>query len=247
MIPVEELDHLLQRAIADPREEPMFFCALLDAMVYAHVPVSDDSGRLRFTMFARPDTGETVLPFFSHESLADECVGNERRVVALPGRSFFENTLGATLIFNPNDQRYVFYPEEISLLLNIGVIVQRKVEGTTLDSNTPVSPLGSKPNWLGHLANLFPRLPYIDIAYVAGTVLVDEPARPAALVILGVAPIDAERAIRTVLAIASAQATKIRVPVGVTTFDPAKGVPAILKDKGIEPFYVFQNSAKAEV
>ena len=242
----EELDELMHGAIDDPRLEPVFFRALLDATVYAHVPRSDDTGRLRFTMFARPDNGEIVLPFFTHESLADECVGNERRVVSLPGRTLLEHTRGATLILNPNDQQYVFYPEEVSLFLDVGVIAPRKVEGVRLDADTRISPLGSKPGWLGRLAGIFRRLPYVDVAYAAGATLASEPDRPAILITLGVEPAYAERAVRTVLAIIAARAKHIGVAVGVSTFDPKQGIPRSLRSQGIEPFYLLNAEAAGQ-
>ena len=61
-----ELDQLSQLSRSDERLAPAFFRALLDATVYAHVPTSDDSGRIRMIQFRRPD-GVMVLPFFSDD------------------------------------------------------------------------------------------------------------------------------------------------------------------------------------
>jgi hypothetical protein len=234
---LSDFDALMQLASEDPRYEPAFCRALLEITVYAHVPISDDSGRLRFTMFARPDNGEIVLPFFTHEAFADECVGNTRRVVAVPGLVFFKSTLGSALILNPNHQQYVFYPEEVRLFLDMGAIAPRRVEGWPLNSSTQVSPFRSKPKWLKRLADLLAHLPYIRIAHAAETVVEGALRDRAALIALGVVPKDAERAMRMVLAIVSAREMGTAISVGVATFDPSVGIPDALAHAGIEAFY----------
>ena len=123
-----ELKRLLQRAMTDQREQGAFFRALLGATVYAHVPISDDTGRLRFAKFARPDNGELVLPFFADESEPYATAGAGRRVVALPGRTLLSLTLGATLLFDPNGARCSLYPEEVRELLASGTVAILETE-----------------------------------------------------------------------------------------------------------------------
>src|SRR5689334_4767372 len=130
MVSNDELERLRQRSIADGREESAFFRALLDSTVYAHVPISDDSGRLRFVQFARPDTGQLVLPFFINEEEAYATAGPTRRVVTLLGRVLLEHTLGATLILEPNRQWCVLYPEEVKELLSTGFVARLDDEVT---------------------------------------------------------------------------------------------------------------------
>ncbi len=45
--PHRELEAQLERSRLDPTEEPAFFRSLLEATVYIHVPVSDDSKHIR--------------------------------------------------------------------------------------------------------------------------------------------------------------------------------------------------------
>ena len=50
-----ELERRLERARSHREEEPAFFRCLLDAWVYAHVPLSDDHPRVRLVQFRHPD------------------------------------------------------------------------------------------------------------------------------------------------------------------------------------------------
>jgi len=56
----EQLARLQARAIENPMEEPAFFQALLTAVLYVHLPLSDDSGKVRLICFTRPD-GITIF------------------------------------------------------------------------------------------------------------------------------------------------------------------------------------------
>lgn len=114
-----ELNRLLEESITDRRKEPAFFRALLDATVYAHVPLDDRSGRIRFIQF-RGTEGELLLPFFSDPGKSEAAARGKVRSLAINGRLFLESTLGATLILNPNNQWCKLYPEEVSVLLRTG-------------------------------------------------------------------------------------------------------------------------------
>ncbi|GLQ98988.1 SseB family protein [Dyella mobilis] len=94
------------------------FRAILDATVYAHVPVEPSpSGRLRFIQFVRPDNGQTVLPFFSDLAQAEQASSDRVSIMAMAGRRLFEITRGATLMFNPNSDAVALYPPEVIALL----------------------------------------------------------------------------------------------------------------------------------
>jgi hypothetical protein len=99
--------------------EPRFFEALLTATVYAHVPVAQIPGRIRFVQFNHPDHGQPVLPFFSDAGKAERALGASRdiSVIAMEARRLFELTRGATLMLDPNDHWATLYPEEIAALL----------------------------------------------------------------------------------------------------------------------------------
>ncbi|WP_425598101.1 SseB family protein [Vulcaniibacterium tengchongense] len=76
-------------------EEPAFFQALLTAVLYVHLPLSDDSGKVRLICFTRPD-GITVIPVFSDDVKAHAAARGAARVVAVVGRELFESAPGAT-------------------------------------------------------------------------------------------------------------------------------------------------------
>lgn len=133
-----QLDSLLEAArvasnpadIADAQQA--FYQALLDATVYAHIPVEPaPPDRIRFIQFARPDNGQTVLPFFSDEEQAEVAAAGAAAIVAMAGRRLFELTRGATLMLNPNRDRLTFYPPEIDALLEgrqLGVFSEEALE-----------------------------------------------------------------------------------------------------------------------
>ena len=68
-ISTAELERRLERARTHREEELAFFRCLLDAWVYAHVPLSDDHPRLRLIQFQHPD-GFYAVPFFTSEAKA---------------------------------------------------------------------------------------------------------------------------------------------------------------------------------
>ena len=58
-----DLEAALERARESYEEERAFFRRLLDATVYVHAPVSDDSKTPRLVQFRHPD-GFDAIPFF---------------------------------------------------------------------------------------------------------------------------------------------------------------------------------------
>lgn len=111
-----ELKRLIAASLEDPRVEPDFLRALLEARLYVHRPRSDDAGQVRLMAFTRPD-GLTVIPVFSDLEKAQ--FANRGGVTILPviGRKLFESTAGATFMLDPNDVSTTLYPEEIAALL----------------------------------------------------------------------------------------------------------------------------------
>lgn len=109
------------------------FKALLDATVYAHVPIEGaPPGRIRFIQFVRPDNGQTVLPFFSDRAQAEQPQRTDASIVAMSGRRLFELTRGATLMLNPNLDQVALYPPEIVALLEgreLGYIAKHTLAG----------------------------------------------------------------------------------------------------------------------
>ena len=119
MTTLRELERLRDRAIADPREEGAYLHALLSTTLYAHIPLSDDSGKQHLVMFTRPD-GIAVIPVFTDLLEARAAAGGAVCVAAVTGRDLFEATRGATLMLDPNGVGMTLYPEEIFALLDEG-------------------------------------------------------------------------------------------------------------------------------
>jgi len=165
------LDRLLENAQKDSRYERAFFRALLETIVYAHIPIDDrlDSGRIRFIQFHRPENGQLVLPFFTDEKKARIAEGTSVRSVALGGRELFEITRGATLMMNPNNHRCVLYPEEIATLLQDGEIATIAEFTPEEENSRSVGvPMEAPPAWLLEaLLSTARDLPYIERVYIA--------------------------------------------------------------------------------
>lgn len=240
-----ELENALQRAMIDPREEPAFFRALLEATVYAHVPLSEDSGRLRFIQFIRPDNGETVLPFFTDAAKAEAVGRTDARIVAAKGRDFLEITYGAMLMLNPNDASCVMYPEEIGALLATGNIPVCESEVLRTDRILGVRLPVSAPGWFQpYLVQVLSSLPYIQQAYLVETVLLENPSHVTLLISLGVEPSKAERAVRAVSAGMQQRWQNLKVNVDMTTYDPNDGPPDGVSEVEAKPIYDRLSSTK---
>jgi hypothetical protein len=86
---VEDLERLRVRAIQHGEEAPNFR-ALLDATSYAHTPLFDDSGRIRFIQFPHPDTRKDTLPFFTDVEQAFQAAQGRAKVLGMSGGLLFE-------------------------------------------------------------------------------------------------------------------------------------------------------------
>jgi len=220
------LDRLQQRAIVDGREEPAFFRALLDATVYAHIPLSDDTGRIRFIQFARPDNGATVLPFFTDIAKAEAVGRTDAQIVAAKGRDFLQATFGATLMLNPNDAFCVLYPEEVAALLATGDLPRCESEALQTERTVGVRMPISAPGWFQPaLLQVLSSLPYVQQAYLVEMVPPENPTHVTLLISLGVEPSMAERAARAVSAGMQHWYRNLKVAVDLMTYDPNEGPP----------------------
>ena len=232
-----ELEKLRRRA-KEQKDEVPFFRALLDAAVYAHAPLSDDSGRVRFIQFAHPDTQALLLPFFSDAQQAHEASGGQRKVIAMTGRDFFEVTLGATLILNPNEDHVILYPEEAQELLESGNVapidVEQLQEDTTRGFRLPIH----APDWLeARLQDMFAELPYVESAYLAEMIRPDDPENFVLILAAGVAPENAERAGRAVSTKIYACCAGLQISVDLVTYDPEEEVPDWVRSLDLQPIY----------
>lgn len=140
------LQQLIQRSVEDPRREPEFLRALLEAELFVHLPVSDDSGRIRLICCTRPDE-VTVIPVFSDADRARLAAGNAARVAVVRGRELFASAPGATWMLDPDDTSTTLYPEEIRALLESGTatVAPAQFKGRA----TALTPAPPEVAWVG--------------------------------------------------------------------------------------------------
>ncbi|QBB70705.1 SseB protein [Pseudolysobacter antarcticus] len=236
-ISLDELERLRLRAI-EHRDEVPFFRALLDANLYAHTPLSDDSGRLRLIQFPHPDTGQELLPVFTDAAQSHAAAQGLHKVLVMPGRDLFELTLGATLIINPNRDAVTLYPEEIRELLETGVVahidVETLQEPITMAFRQPVR----APDWMEEwLRQLFAQLPYIESAYLVEMFPPDAIEKGALLIAVGVTPANTERAGRAITTKLQPKCEGLQVAVELMPFDPAGELPNWVGMLGVQPIY----------
>jgi len=125
------LDALLKRAATEPADRPEFIARLLDSHVYVLGRMQGSSGpgeriagegeKMDIRSWSRDD-GEPVLPFFTSLEVLRDAVDWEESYVRLPARTFFQMTLGANLVLNPNSPYgKEFLPQEVENLLHGGI------------------------------------------------------------------------------------------------------------------------------
>lgn len=230
----EQLARLQARAIENSSEEPAFFEALLSAILYVHLPLSDDSGRVRLICFTRPD-GVTVIPVFSDAVKAQAAAQGAAKVVAVLGRELFASALGATWMLDPNDVSCTIYPEEVAALLGKRCmpIVQRHAAGGPMT----VRAARVDDGWIGKAA-VRAVIPLSVVAEVFVVEVVrEEPARRhGLLIVLAVDEAHSERAVRAVGVELVACPQTPRLPVDVTTFPPGER-PQWLSGTGAAPLW----------
>ena len=239
MVNAATLNRLLVRATEDSRHEQAFFRALLDAKVYAHVPIGDPvSRRLRFIQFNHPDTGQLILPFFSDEQRAQAAAGETVRTVALHARVFLEATLGATLMLNPNDEHCTLYPEEIKGLLRTGRMA--RIEKTTIQegSEPMVGPPEPAPAWLMDLlTTTLAGLAFVDVAYLASMHAPDGRGVSSMLLALGTSAGLGDRAVHAVVTAMQPECRRHRYVLDITHFAEPGERPAWVEAFQLAPIY----------
>jgi len=221
-----ELDRLLSLALQHIEHHEPFFRALLDATVYGHLPLSDDSGRIRFMQFPSPEDGRPLLPFFTDVEKALAVGRTDVRILALRGRTLLEITQGATLVMNPNDNRSILFPEEVRTLLATGKIAQIWSETPTEPRDIALRPLVHAPKWLlEKIRGAEKLLPFVDAAYIIECSPPNNLAHIELHLSLAVAKEDAERAVRAVTVHLGARLSKLKASLIMTTFEPTELKP----------------------
>jgi len=231
------LDTLMEQSIRDFRKEPEFFRALLDAIVYAHAPLDDQSERLRLVMFKSPDDGELVIPVFTDEGKAEFAARGNVRIVSMTGRTLLEITRGAVVMINPNDARCTLYPEEIGELLASGTIAP--VQHDEFRANeTQCYKLDRVPRLLARtLKKSLPGLPTIDVAYVAGLRWQQEDRPDSLLIALGGRPDKAEREVRATATALHHAIEELGLLVDMIHFNSRQAKPDWIRRLGLTPVY----------
>ncbi len=236
-VSVEDLERLRQRAI-EHREEGQYFRAVLDATVYAHCPISDDSGRVRFIQFLHPDTKKDTLPFFTDVEQAREVAQGQVKVLAMPGRLLFELSLGALLMLNPNRDAVMLYPEEIRALLESGQMAPVETEKLQESDTLEFGPSTHAPSWLaGWLRSSLPQLPYIETAHLLDAIRPEDPAKVTVVIAVAVAPELFERTGRAMSTLIQPLSKELTVSIDVMPYDPQSDTAQWLQGLDVKPMY----------
>ncbi|HET6912243.1 MAG TPA: enhanced serine sensitivity protein SseB C-terminal domain-containing protein [Rhodanobacteraceae bacterium] len=229
------MDQLIARALKDSREEAPLFRALLAATLYAHVPISDDSKRLRMIQFIHPDTGQTLLPVFTDEAKARKAAGASARLIAMPGRDLLRHTRGATLMLNPNDTNCILYPEEVkALLAGRSLPTFEKYELKDAEQCSVSIPDQVPEGLLRTLKALYATFECVGAAYIIEIRKPDPRDLPILLIAVEVEPAETERVIRASI---EALGPYVEGPhaVDLLALNPADGPNETFAN--VEPFY----------
>ncbi|QDX29215.1 enhanced serine sensitivity protein SseB [Dickeya poaceiphila] len=141
--PHNRLEEVLKLAASEPAHRPEFFSELLEATVYVlghseDVMSGENSlqadSELQLQHWEKPD-GDSAIPFFSSLEALQLAVTSEQAFLALPARTLFDITRGATLFLNPKlPYGKEFLPQEIEHVLSgegSGLVQQHILDGDT--------------------------------------------------------------------------------------------------------------------
>lgn len=211
------------------RVQEAVFKALLDATVYAHVPIEGaPSGRVRFIQFVRPDNGQTVLPFFSDRAQAEQPQRKDASIIAMSGRRLFELTRGATLMLNPNLDQVALYPPEIVALLEgreLGYFAKH-----TLEEGTPVGAFPPSVPTDGldiALRDLFEQEQVVRAAYLVEIHRKDECAQISLLLAVVAAPAYHERLLQLATLALRTNPIDLALPLDMLFVEPDTPLPEV--------------------
>lgn len=237
MISPRRLEDLLVRAQTGSNLDQPFFQALLDATVYAHVPVGAPPGHKGFMSFCHPRDGVTMVAFFTTKQRAQHATEGVARVVATNGRAFMQATRGAILALNPKDApSCVLYPEEVAALLDEGRMAE--VQRLQLNGDMmAIGPLDHPPDGLvGAVAAVLGELPLVEVAYLVScqTGVSNEPS--SVMLAIGCKMQFAERAVRALATALQRKAEHLDVVLDVMPIDPGEPPPWIEELK-LKPVY----------
>jgi len=173
----DALGEALQRATSEPAHRPAFYHLLMESTVLVIGSAEGATegraelqagSKITLQNWEKPD-GSLIVPFFSSVGALQRAIEAQRSYIALPVRSLFEITRGATLVLNPNSTCWKeFLPAEIESLLSEGAAMVPTQ--TVLDQPTQVL-LGQPENYPTAMADslriLFAKHPNVEAAYLA--------------------------------------------------------------------------------
>lgn len=219
------------------RAEEAVFKALLDAPVYAHVPIEGaPPGRMRFIQFVRPDNGQTVLPFFSDRAQAEAPHRTDASIVAMVGRRLFELTRGATLMLNPNREQVALYPPEIEALLEgreLGCFAKHTMkEDTSVGACPPSVPTGGLNI---ALRELFEREQTVRAAYLVELHGMNESTQVSLLLAVVASSAQQERLVALTTLALKTNSIDLDLPLDIMFAEPDAPLPEVFR-AGIQFF-----------
>ncbi|WP_347455917.1 enhanced serine sensitivity protein SseB C-terminal domain-containing protein [Acinetobacter sp. ANC 7454] len=175
----KQLEELLVKASLEPNQRPVFLEQLLNADIYcigfADRPVQqggervlEEGSQVRL-MHLQDEKGEPYLPFFLSLESLQKGIQEEQSYLRIPARSFFEMTLGASLVLNPfSEYGKEFVPQEIEALLQGGY--GSKLESYEYQEQTEVllgQPAEYPHEMVDQLCILLKTKPEVKNAYLA--------------------------------------------------------------------------------
>lgn len=240
------LDALLQRAATEPADRPEFIARLLEADVYVLGRMHGSTGpgervagegeKMDIRSWSSED-GEAILPFFTSLAVLREAIEWEESYVRLPARTFFEMTLGATLVLNPNSPYgKEFLPQEVENLLHGGIGQPADQRVVQKDTQVLLGQPASYPHQMvASLGGLFVKHRGVRRGYLAMMHDPEQDEHPHLIVGIEIDG-EADQVLREAGAVAADSAPQGE-PVDLVRVDPADTGLSAYFIKQTEPFY----------
>lgn len=238
------LEIALARAAAEPADRPEFYRVLLasEVFVLGHTQskvegrVTVPSGdKLSIVNWQKAD-GTPVIPFFASLDALRRAIKEEQSYVALPARSLFEMTKGATLVLNPSSSHVKeFFPNEIQALLTTGM--NQAPQTRVVQKATQVllgQPSEYPTEMVSALTILLSRHPGVKVAYLCLMHDVSVQEKPS--LVVGFEGEGLERAMQEAGSVAADTAPKGQPVDFVKVIRGEKGLSSYFMES-VKPFY----------
>jgi hypothetical protein len=169
MLSPEGLKGLMDAADEDPYKVGEALCGILDAHIYHYVRAASPTNEAGIFQYSDPSTGTLIVPFFSDEQRAKDMSRGKLSVVPCLGRTFFEQTLGSTLLLDPRMRDCTLFPGEIAALL-AGAFTSgplRKRSGDVMPIAIADIPTAIPMDLSRALRTLYESMPAVHACYVS--------------------------------------------------------------------------------